>query len=114
MERREERRLAENEVIFRQVNKDVKDFLHDVGVENLLIAPFYCECSNIACHERVELTPANYERIHKNPKRFTILDGHQVPAIERVVESHKKYIVVEKLTEMPAAHEVEHRLKELK
>lgn len=114
MKKRDERRLAENEVIFKEINKDVENFLHDVGVENLLLAPFYCECSNIDCHERVELTPANYQRIHKNPKRFVVLEGHQVPEVERVVEYHGQYLVVEKLTEVPAASEVEHRLKELK
>lgn len=114
MKKRDERRLAENEVIFKQINKDIEGFLHDVGVENLVLAPFYCECSNMDCHARIELTPSNYERIHKNPKRFIVLDGHQVPAIERVVEHHGKYNVVEKLTEMPAPSEVEHRLKELK
>lgn len=114
MKRRDMRRLAENEVIFKQINNDVDGFLHDVGVENLLLAPFYCECSNINCHERIELAPAEYERIHKNPKRFIVLNGHEVPAVERIVELHDKYNVVEKLTEVPSPSEVEHRLKELK
>ena len=114
MRKSDKRRLAENEVIFKQINKDVEGFLYDVGVENLLTAPFYCECSNIQCHERIEMAPADYERIHKNPKRFIVLNGHEVPAVERVIERHDMYNVVEKQTEMPALEEVEHRLKELK
>lgn len=114
VQKRDERRLVENEVIFRQINKDVDGFLHDVGVENLLTAPFYCECSNLDCHERIELSPAEYERVHKDPKRFIVVRGHEVPAIERVVEQHDVFNVVEKQKEMPSADEVEHRLKELR
>jgi len=41
MKQQQERRLAENEVIFRQVNKDADDFLHDVGVEHVVSVPFF-------------------------------------------------------------------------
>lgn len=114
MKKRDERRLAENEVIFKQVNKDVDEFLHDIGVENLLTAPFFCECSNIQCHDRIELPPKEYERIHKHPKHFVVVGGHEVPAVERVVDHRDGYNIVEKTTTVPSADEVEHRLKELK
>jgi len=113
MKQRDERRLAENEIIFRQINRDADEFLHDVGVENLVLAPFYCECSNIDCNQRIEMASAEYERIHLNPKRFIVVKGHEVPAIEDVVERHDIYNVVEKLTELPTPEDAERRLKEL-
>jgi hypothetical protein len=114
MKKRDERRLAENEVIFKQINKDVDGFLHDVGVQNLLVTPFYCECSSLECRERIELTPAEYERIHKSLRHFIVLPGHQIPAIEQVIEQRDNFNVVEKKTEIPSPSEVRHRLKELK
>ena len=113
MKKRDERRLAENEVIFKQINKDADEFLHDVGVQNLLVAPFFCECSDLHCKERVELTPAEYERVHKNPAYFIVLKGHELLTIERVVEKRDGYSVVEKFTELPKPEEVRHRLKEV-
>jgi hypothetical protein len=113
MKERNERRLAENEIIFKQINKDVEGFLQDVGVENLVLAPFYCECADLGCHERIELMPAEYERIHKNPKRFIVLKGHEVPTIESVIERRDKYNVVEKFAPMPGLNELGRRLKEL-
>ena len=114
MKKRDERRLAENEVIFKQINKDAREFLHDLGVDNLLLTPFLCECSNIECRQRIELASADYERIHRNPQRFVVVKGHEVPAIEHIVEHHDTYNVVEKLTELPTPEEAERRLKELK
>lgn len=113
MKKRDERRLAENEIIFRQVNQDVDGFLHDIGVQNVVVAPFFCECSNLECKERIELSSAEYERIHRDPKHFIVVPGHEVPAIERIVERHDGYNVVEKLMELPDPDEVGHRLKEL-
>lgn len=113
MKAREERRLIENEMIFKEVNKDIDGFLHDVGVQKVLRAPFYCECSDIHCTRRIDLSAAEYEGIHRNPKRFIVLNGHEDTKIERVVERRDTYEVVEKLPDLPSAREVAHRLKEL-
>jgi len=113
MHKDDERRLQENEVIFKQVNKDVEEFLHDIGVQNQVAVPFYCECSDLGCRMRLELTPAEYEKIHKNKRRFIVVNGHEVPQIENVVERNENYSVVEKLDKPPQPHEVQRRLKEL-
>jgi hypothetical protein len=114
MRKRDKWRLLENEVIFRQINEDVDGFLRDIGMGRQDSAPFYCECSNMDCHMRIELSPAAYERIHKNPRQFIAIDGHEVPKIERVVKRHRTYNVIEKLeNDMPSADQAEYRLKEL-
>lgn len=113
MKKSDERRLAENEVIFRQINKDADDFLHDTGVQNFVLVPFLCECSNIHCQERIELPPTEYKRIHEDTNRFIVRRGHDVPKIERIVERHDTYDVVEKMADMPKSDEAAHRLKDL-
>ena len=40
-----------------------------------------------------------YEAVRASPRRFLVLEGHETPEVERVVERHPAYVVVEKLDE---------------
>ena len=113
MRKRDERRLQENEVIFKQVNKDMDDFLNDIGVRHQVSVPFFCECSDLNCRVRIELTPAEYKKIHKNKQYFVVVNGHEIPEIEETFEHNDTYAVVRKLDVVPNADDVQHRLKEL-
>lgn len=103
-----ERRLAENEVIFRELNQKVvrgltelkelalshnEDALAPDTTQTLL---FYCECANLDCSKRIAISPEEYENIHKNPRHFITAKNHQIPEIEKVVKSTPEYDVVEK------------------
>jgi hypothetical protein len=37
-----------------------------------------------------------YEAIREHPARFPVLPGHELPDVETVVETHERYLVVEK------------------
>ncbi|HSH31918.1 MAG TPA: hypothetical protein VK963_04605 [Candidatus Saccharimonadales bacterium] len=93
-----ERRLAENEVIFRSANQRimqaVEQSLH--GQTGDLPLEFYCECSNEDCRQRISATPQAFTAVHSNPKRFIIVKGHQRADIEKVVEACGNYDIVEK------------------
>jgi hypothetical protein len=58
-----------------------------------------CECAGLDCLERIELTAAEYERIRRHPARFAVApaDHHVFHDVERVVETHERYWVVEKV-----------------
>ncbi|HSW85472.1 MAG TPA: hypothetical protein VLF79_02570 [Candidatus Saccharimonadales bacterium] len=111
-----ERRLAENEVIFRQLNQQVYDlieetnkFARDDHQPEYLIQPksddepikFLCECADEKCSERVIINMRDYEDIHKQNNRFVIIPGHQVALLERVILVQPYYMVVEKNVEPP-------------
>jgi hypothetical protein len=108
-----QRRLAENEVIFRQANKDAKDFLEDIGAAHSTLLPFFCECSDTDCRRRIDLSVETYEELHQSKKQFTIIPGHEVPAIEKVVKQTDLYYIVEKLTDMPDEQDVDKAIKRL-
>ncbi|MFZ1249063.1 MAG: hypothetical protein WAQ24_01960 [Candidatus Saccharimonadales bacterium] len=103
---RSERRMTENEAVFRQFNeqvqhgvKELKAMAEKEGHQSLLARHntplhFYCECAEEACTERIRLTPSTYTKIHKNRKQFVILPGHEVAAIEKIVETKPDYLVV--------------------
>jgi hypothetical protein len=48
------------------------------------------------CLEQVRLTRAEYEAVRADPARFAVVPGHEKPDVERVVEQHAGYFVVQK------------------
>ncbi|OGL21882.1 hypothetical protein A2707_00825 [Candidatus Saccharibacteria bacterium RIFCSPHIGHO2_01_FULL_45_15] len=104
------RRMAENQVVFRKMNeqamasinelsriadddKRMDDMRHDGQA-----LQFYCECSDENCRKRIAITPDIYDNIHSLPDQFTILPGHNVPAIESTVAEYATFIVVKKFS----------------
>jgi hypothetical protein len=108
------KKLAENEVIFRNANErvasDLLEIEHkakeegdfDLMYDKEVILQFYCECSDELCKQRIKLSPHEYAKVHKNSSQFIMLPGHSTPEIERVVMKRKKYIVAEKFMTPPS------------
>ena len=94
MNERVELRVAANESAFREVNEAIERGVWP-GEEDSLVA-FRCECASLACDQLLELTPNEYECVRAEPRRFLLVRGHELPAVETVVETHERYVVVEK------------------
>jgi hypothetical protein len=58
--------------------------------------PFFCECGRDDCRAHIELTVRQYEAVRTDFRRFALLPHHLIPDVERVVEDHGNYVVVEK------------------
>lgn len=108
-----ERRLAENQVVFRQYNESVQkgfddlvslaketDQTHMINIDDNPLH-FYCECSDENCRKRLQLKPSRYNEIHKRRDRFVIICGHEVASIERVVQREADCCVVQKNKKPP-------------
>ena len=106
-----DRRLIENEVVFRQLNEQIQKGIEEVnkiaaedGQPEYMIKHgpgdpalhFYCECSNVNCVDRVEVTLHEYNKIHKNRDQFVVLPGHEIKRVEHVVREESGYVVVRK------------------
>lgn len=86
------RRVAENEVLFRQVNE------HVVGgarrpAENFEII---CECEDTTCMEHLRVTTEAYQRARSEPTDFLLKPGHAKPEFETVIETQEDFEVVRK------------------
>ncbi|MDQ6728736.1 MAG: hypothetical protein M3022_00120 [Actinomycetota bacterium] len=92
-----QRRLASNEAVFREVNEGIQR--GQWPGEQSAPVHFRCECARLGCNLLLELTLAEYEEVRAHPRRFVMIDGHQVPELERVVERREGRLVVEKLDE---------------
>jgi hypothetical protein len=97
-----EERVARNEALFREFNERVEDVADSFDVrdegESMRIG-FVCECGNLDCLERIELTRAAYEEVRGDPRRFVVAPGHEDTEIARVVAQREGYVVVEKIEE---------------
>ena len=88
-----QRRMAENEVIFREHNESIQkafDEVKRIAAEDGQVPQFepddtplhfYCECSDENCKQRVSLQPSRYNEIHKKRNMFVIICGHEVKGI---------------------------------
>ena len=100
-------RAARNEEVFRSVNERIEEVGARLAIESPM--QFHCECDHGGvCFEHVELLPRDYERIVSERYHFVIVPGHDDPRIERVVEQHEGYCVVEKIGEAREALDRQH------
>lgn len=86
---------ARNEEVFRTVNERI-----DEGAEKHHVVgplPFHCECCDASCIEKLSLAPPEYERIVDQEFCFVVIPGHENSAVEKVVQRHPEYFVVEKV-----------------
>lgn len=97
-------RIAENELLFRQINDQIKSLDRAFGVGDGELQSFFCECGSGDCASRIQLTMAEYERLRIDPVTFAVVDGHEHPEIETVVERHDRYTMIRKNEGGPAEY----------
>ena len=90
-------RIGGNEAAFRKVNESLRAStgLADAGK----LFPFRCECGRLGCNQLVELSLPEYEAVRAVGTHFFLIDGHEIPETERVVERRERFSVVEKHSE---------------
>ncbi len=100
-----EERIAKNEALFRDVNERMRTIDRGLGVppnEDDRWA-FICDCANVNCADRIELTLEEYEHVRARSDRFLLVPGHERPDVERVIRRNERFAVVEK---HPGAREI--------
>jgi len=106
------RRLAENEVIYREVNQNIQQFLDEVDHRNHAVS-FYCECSREDCRKRIKLTTKEYGKLHQNNRQFIVIDRHEVAEVEKIIKHCDGFNVVEKFISTPSPEEINSALKKI-
>jgi hypothetical protein len=88
-------RYAVNQAAFREINERVND------VNQMVPEPlksWVCECADLHCSTRIEMSLVEYEGLRAHPSRFAIVadPAHCYPEVETVVDRNDLYWVVEK------------------
>lgn len=91
-----DRRMAENEALFREVNERVEAIASRHGDDDH-VYEFYCECANTDCTMHISVTLAVYEAVRASGRRFLVRPDHVIPEAEQVVERGDGWWVIEKL-----------------
>jgi len=94
MTRTDEIFAARTESLFRGVNERIAESAGRFGADD---ASFVCECDDPTCTDRVRVTLDEYEGVRSDGARFLIVDGHEDPDVERVVERRPRFSLVEKI-----------------
>ena len=92
-----ERRLAQNEALFREVNERVETLADRLGPD--VPYEFLCECANADCTFRISLPRSVYESIRADPQQFVVLPLHYTPEVEDLVIEEGTHWVVRKTGE---------------
>jgi hypothetical protein len=86
--------LAQRQNLFRAANERIEHAATVVG--HVGMRPFICECSLDGCVDHVEVDAAAYHEVRGHKARFVTLPGHEIAAIEIIVERNELYQIVEK------------------
>ena len=97
-------RVGVNEALFREVNERIEDLQSELGQRPQF--EIVCECGDPTCVERFTISADDYTALRQDVHHFGVLAGHEQPEVERVVERHEAYVVVEK-TDPDAARAAE-------
>ena len=91
-------RGARTQSAFRTGNERLFD-LNQAFSTLVEMGDWLCECANVECAQRIELTMAEYGFVRDNPRRFAIAPGeeHLFAEIENCVEQNERFWVVEKV-----------------
>jgi hypothetical protein len=90
-----EKRLAENEALFREVNERV-GAIASRHLDDDHVYEFFCECANTDCTVQVQATLAQYEAVRQESRRFLVAPQHALPEFESVVERTDEWWVIQK------------------
>ncbi len=89
--------MAENEVLFREVNERVSTLSDRFGPD--VPYEFLCECANADCTFRITLATAEYESVRADAKQFVVLPMHYTPEVETLIVEHDTHWIVRKTGE---------------
>jgi hypothetical protein len=91
-----EKRLAQNEILFREINERIEGIAEVQGADDHVF-DFICECPDAACTLRLPLTLKLYEDTRADPTAFIVAPGHDCPEIEDVALRGPGFQVVRKV-----------------
>jgi hypothetical protein len=88
-----ERRVGQNEALYRAVNEQIKEVSTDFGMQTMSIV---CECGDDSCAELIGVDVGTYERVRADSMQFILVPGHEIEDVEDVVERNDRFEIVSK------------------
>jgi hypothetical protein len=102
-------RLARNQALFREVNErllELSEGFHDGSMQ------FVCECSHEDCTLTVNMNHDEYESVRARSTFFVVASGHEILAVEKIIDHRDGWTIVQKVTATDYAVETDPRRRE--
>jgi hypothetical protein len=93
---RAQRRKAENEAVFREVNERIEGLQRTFALSADEPLQIVCECDRIDCATPLHVEVDVYEHVRRDAASFLVAAGHEDASVEEVVDSGGDYLVVRK------------------
>jgi hypothetical protein len=87
-----EERIAQNEALCRELNERKFRWLR----RGLSAAGFRCECWELECGARIQLSTKEWKEARAEPNRFVVVPEHVARDVETVVKRYPSFWLVEK------------------
>ncbi len=84
-----------NETFFREVNEQIEAVSQTIPATEPTME-FLCECDDLGCQAKAEVTRAEYEAVRAEPTHFIVVPGHADPRVEHLVFTNERFLIVEK------------------
>jgi hypothetical protein len=85
-------RIAYNESFFRDLNERKAEWLKD----GLQAAGFRCECWQMDCVARIQLSSREWEEVRSRATRFAVAPEHTAAEHEQVIRRYPHFWIIEK------------------
>jgi hypothetical protein len=83
-------RVVQTERFFHAINEEI------VQRDSGHLVDYLCECGNPLCTETIVLDATMLMRLHAKPNLFVVLNGHEIPDVETIVDRSDGYLIVRK------------------
>jgi len=87
-------RATLRQALLREVNERIEQLDQEWSISGTV--SLLCECGNIGCFERVEISAADYDAVRRFPTRFLVKPGHLAREGDRVIGETANCVIVEK------------------
>jgi len=87
-----EARIAVNEAFSRDLNERKAEWIEAGKV----VAGFRCECWQVGCGERLQLSGREWREVRSRSNRFAVAPGHIADEHETVVKEYPHFWLIEK------------------
>lgn len=97
MDDEQQRRVARNEARLRDLNERQVDAASDFHDSQAAVpVDVVCECAVTECDQTFAMPWDEYQHVRSDPRWFAVRPDHVIESVERRVEDHGEYWIVEK------------------
>jgi hypothetical protein len=94
--REREKRAAQNQLLFREVNQRIASLAEPALLPEIAQIEVTCECVDMSCTATIQIPLHEFAEIDRATNRVLVVPDHELPEVEDVVERRERFLIVGK------------------